>query len=565
MRLQLFGSVTAASLMALALAASAQSGRPATSAAVANDLDHCSSLRGARIDPSRIGIPSGAARVLDAVIDNEPASRGAATRYCKVTGEIAALTVGASVIHFQLNLPPSWNRKLVMTGGGGFNGIVLGGLGPLRDAPHGTATPLAKGYATASTDSGHQIASRDDSEPARFTLNDEMLRNFAFESYKKTTDVARALLQDYFGQRVRYTFYFGGSEGGREGLTMAQRYPSDFDGIVSVVPVISWTGLMSSFAALIPPQRNGGLIDGDKAKVLAHAVMAKCDALDGIRDGVVSNYLGCRKTFSVGTLRCPQGAPPTDACFTDAQVATLEAAYEPTRLPFALSNGISSYPGRLSGGEVQVPGDNFMRWVSTGKPMAVPPSAADPRGAVYGSNFIRYLLARDANYDVANYDPAHFESRLRQVSALMDSTNPDLSPFLHHGGKLIIRENGGDTAQSPLAGFNYYKSVVRKMGKPTAERFLRLYVSPSSAHGGAAFSLTTGEPVPTEHDLLADIDAWVTAGKPPADELEQVATRATAPYDRLAARPMCRYPRYPRYVGGDRRKSASYRCTLPAQ
>jgi feruloyl esterase len=559
----LLSSLTVAGVLALPAVASAQATPPANDAAVEMDLAHCTSLRGARIDSSRIGIPSGAALITDAVVDNEPAANGAPTRFCKVTGEIAALTAGASVIHFQVNLPGTWNRKLVMTGGGGFNGVVLGGLGPLRDAPHGTATPLAKGYATASNDSGHVIANRDDPEPASFTLNNEMMRNFAFEAYKKTTDVSRALLQDYFGQRVRYTFYFGGSEGGREGLTMAQRYPNDFDGIVSVVPVISLTGLLSSFAAIIPPQRAGGLIDGNGARFLAQSVMAKCDMLDGIRDGVVSNYLGCHKAFSVTSLRCPPGKAPAGGCLTGAQVATLEAAYEPTRFPFAVANGITFYPGRLSGGEVQVPGDNFARWISTGKAMSNPPSSNDPRGTVYGSNFIRYLLARDAKYNIASYDPAHFEARLKEVSALIDSTNPDLSAYFKHGGKLIMRENGADTAQSPLAGFNYYESVVRRMGRSTVERFFRLYVSPSSSHGGTAFSLTSGEAVPTEHDLLADIDAWATAGKPPADVLEQVATKATAPYDQLAARPMCRYPRYPHYVGGDRLKSSSYSCRLP--
>lgn len=521
----------------------------------------CAKLRDLRIEPGQIGVPSGAATITDAVQDTEPAASGPATPFCKVSGEIAPRTTGASPIRFEVNLPATWNRKFIMTGGGGFNGIVLGGRGLLRDAPNGIPTPLAKGYATASTDSGHQIASRDDPEPARFTLNDEMMRNFAFEAYKKTTDVARAVIQRYYGKPVRYSFYFGGSEGGREGVTMAQRYPNDFNGIVSVVPVISWTGLMNGFSRFIPPQAAEGGIDRDQLQFFANSVMAACDGLDGIKDGVVSNYRACHRKFSVASLGCPP-KPGATRCMTDAQVATLKSAYEATSFPFAVSNGITSYPGRLFGGEIQVPGDNFARWVSVGKPVSVPLTPQDPRGAIYGSNFIRYVIARDADFDISKFDPAKFEARIKEVSALMDSTNPDLSAFRKHGGKLIIRENTGDNAQSPQAGFRYYESVVARMGQRMVDEFLRLYVSPASAHGGQAFSLTTGEAVPTQHDLLSDIDAWATSGRAPADRLEQVSTSASAPFEVRSARPMCRYPKYPHYTGGDRTKSASYSCRV---
>lgn len=545
---------------ALILAGEVVAQAPARSAErIVADAAQCTKLRGLRVDPARIGVPSGLVTITAAATDSEPAAVGAATPFCKVSGEIAPRTAGASPIRFEVNLPATWNRKFIMTGGGGFNGVILGGRGPLRDAPGGIPTPLAKGYATASTDSGHQVSSRDDPEPARFTLNDEMMRNFAFEAYKKTSDVARALMQSYYGKPVRYSYYFGGSEGGREGLTMAQRYPKDFDGIVSVVPVISWTGLMSSFSRLIPTQAVGGGIDRDELQFFANAVMASCDALDGISDGVVNNYLACHRTFSVESLRCP-AKPGTARCLSDPQIATLKSAYEPTALPFAVANGLATYPGRLFGGEIQVPGDNFARWISNGKPISNPLTPQDPRGAIYGSNFIRYLIAKDPNYDIAKFDPANFEARIKEISALMDSTNPDLSAFRKHGGKLIIRENAGDSAQSAHAGFRYYESVVARMGQRSVDGFLRLYVSPASAHGGQAFSLTTGEAVPTQRDLLSDLDVWVTSGRPPADALEQVSTSATAPFDVLSARPMCRYPKYPHYVDGDRTKSASYAC-----
>lgn len=558
MRVQMYRTLIVASALMLGGHAIAQ-GASRRSERITVDPSQCAKLPGLRIDRARIGVPSGPVTITAAVSDLEPAAVGPATPFCKVSGEIAPRSAGASPIRFEVNLPAVWNRKFIMTGGGGFNGVILGGRGALRDAPGGIPTPLAKGFATASTDSGHQIASRDDPEPARFTLNPEMMRNFAFEAYKKTSDVARALMRRYYGKPPRYSYYFGGSEGGREGLTMAQRYPNDFDGIVSVVPVISWTGLMNGFSRFIPPQAAGGSIDREDLQVFANAVMASCDALDGISDGIVSNYLACSRTFSVESLRCPAKAGAA-RCLSDAQIATLKSAYEVTSFPFAVTNGITNYPGRLFGGEIQVPGDNFARWVSIGTPISNPLTPQDPRGAIYGSNFVRYVITQDPNFDVAKFDPAKFEARIKEVSALMDSTNPDLSEFRKHGGKLIIRENAGDTAQSPQAGFRYYESVVARMGQRSVDGFLRLYVSPASAHGGQAFSLTTGEAVPTQRDLLSDIDDWVTAGRSPADSLEQVSTAAVAPFEIRAARPMCRYPKYPHYSGGDRTKSASYAC-----
>lgn len=522
---------------------------------------NCEGLRGVVIDPGQIGVRSGVATVTDATAENELSATGTPTPYCKVLGTIAPLTQGASAIHFEVNLPSGWNRKFVMTGGGGFNGILLGGLGPLRDFPNGATTPMARGYVTASTDSGHQVSSRDDPEPARFALNEEMFRNFAYEGYKKTSDVARAVMKRYYGLPVRYSFYFGGSEGGREGVTMAQRYPRDFNGIVSVVPVISWTGLMSNFAAFLPPQRQqNGTIGPDQARLIASKVMASCDALDGIKDGAVSNYLGCHKAFSIESLICAPGQTAGTDCLSEAQIATLKSAYEPTTAPVQLVRGSLFYPGRLSGGEVQTSGDNLTRWLSTGKVPSNPLLPTDPRGVIYGSNFIRYVIARDPAFPVETYDPVRFASRLKEVSEMMDSTDPDLTPFFKAGGKLILRENAADSAQSPAVGFAYYQAVVDKLGQSTTDRFLRLYVSPSSSHGGAAFSLTTGAPLPTEHDLLADIDAWATVGHAPADALLQTSTSDKAPFVVRASRPLCRYPEYPHFNGGDQALAASYTC-----
>lgn len=519
----------------------------------------CEKLLGMTIAPKRIGLASGAATVSAATLEVVQTPSGEAKQYCRVLGQIAPRTAEAGPIKFQVNLPSAWIGRSLMMGGGGFNGTLVTGLLPARDQPESEPTPLARGYVTFGTDSGHELRGPDDPEPARFALNDEMFRNFAFEAYKKVSDVAAVLIRSYYGRSAQFRYFLGGSEGGREALTMAQRYPEDFDGIVAVVPVISWTGLFHSFYNMGKPQYDGGAFGPAKIKLVALAVNATCDGLDGIEDGVVSNYLACPAKAPLEKLRCPDGTDHGDTCLSDPQLATLQAAYGMTTLPFALANGVTSYPGRLFGGEIAPEPDvGLGRWLSNG---TVPTQAVtDARGVLYGSNGVRFVFVRDPNYDVRAYDPKNFAARVKAVSEMMDSTNPDLSAFYKRGGKLIIRENTGDAAQSPVAGMQYYDSVVAKMGRDTVERFVRLYVSPASSHGGAAASLTTGVLVPTKHDLLVDIDRWVSAGAAPSDVLIQVRLGSAPAFNVEASRPMCRYPLYPHYVSGDPKRAESYRC-----
>lgn len=528
----------------------------------------CADLQRTTIPATLIGEPSGAAVVTAATAEEVRTPHGEAMAYCRVLGSIAPLSASASPILFEVNLPTAWNGRSLMMGGGGFNGTLTSGLGQARDQPDSEPTPLARGYVTFGTDSGHEAHGPRDDEPARFALDDEMLRNFAYASYKKVSDVAAVLIRAYYGRPAQFRYFLGGSEGGREGLTMAQRYPADFDGVISVVPVIYWTGLINGFVNIARPQYEGGAFGPEKVRLVADAVNAACDGLDGIADGVVSNYLACARRFSLSSLRCPDGGDAGDGCLSDAQLAVLRAAYGPSVLPFPLASGASNYPGRLFGGEIEPgaagasTGDGIGLWLTAGAPPARSPH--DAVGVLFGSNYVRFVITRDPNYDVRRYDPAQFEARVKAVSELMDSTNPDLSAFQKRGGKLIMRENAGDMAQSPLAGIRYYDKVVARMGQSAVNKFVRLYVSPASAHSGLAASLTTGALVPTRHDLLPDLDRWVSTGVPPGDALVQVRTASSAPYDVEAARPMCRYPAYPRYVSGDPKRAESYRCERSA-
>ncbi|MFM9922350.1 tannase/feruloyl esterase family alpha/beta hydrolase [Variovorax sp. H27-G14] len=520
----------------------------------------CAGMAGKTVSSGQIGLTSGRATVSSAVLVPAVTTAPAFAEYCRVQGSIAPLAAGADPIRFQLNLPTTWNEKAVMVGGGGFNGTVVDAVAALRDAAPGQAQPITQGFATFGTDSGHDGTSYGATDPAKFALNDEMFLNFAHQSYKKVKDVAHVLMQQYYLRTPRKQYFYGGSEGGREGLVMAQRYPQDFDGIVSVVPVINWTGLFNGFVNYQLPQFSGGAINANKVRVLANYVNTTCDALDNSADGVVSNYLACPSRINLQSLRCAGGSDTGDTCLSDAQLAVLKASYGPTVLPFPLANGLTAYPGRLYGGEIQLGGEGVNRWVTTGLVPNLPPTAADARGVIYGSSYARYVIAKNAAFDIRTWSALNFQARIQEVSALMDSTNPDLAAFRARGGKLVIRENSGDWAQSPVAGIQYYQSVVDKLTQPVVDEFVRLYVSPASNHGGTAASLKTGEEIPTNHDLLTTLDKWVTSGGAPADALVQVRNSPAPPFGTLASRPMCRYPNYPAYASGDVTKAESYRC-----
>ena len=186
----------------------------------------CPTLAGRTIDADRIGLPSAGGKIASAEIATLAAANGASASYCKVMAAIAPLDPKSFPINIEINLPLEWNGKAVQYGGGGFNGVLITGLDPLRDQPPDLAPPVVRGYMTFGTDSGH--IAKELPEIQAFALNDEALVNFAYAAYKKTRDLALEVAGEFYGNKPERLYYFGGSEGGREGLTMAQRFPNDY-------------------------------------------------------------------------------------------------------------------------------------------------------------------------------------------------------------------------------------------------------------------------------------------------------------------------------------------------
>ena len=203
----------------------------------------CAELVHLKIPASGIGLASGGAVISSAgiaTVPADPAKPEVTREYCKVLGAVQPVDPEAPSVNFQVNLPVQWNGKAVQYGGGGSNGVLITGLNALRDARADTPVPVARGFATWGTDAGHD--NRKLVELRAFALNDESLVNMAYASYKKTRDVGVRIATAFYGRAPAKLYFFGGSEGGREALLMAQRYPKDFDGIVSVVPVVNYTG-----------------------------------------------------------------------------------------------------------------------------------------------------------------------------------------------------------------------------------------------------------------------------------------------------------------------------------
>ena len=470
--------------------------------------------------------------------------------HCQVIGAIVPADPKAPPIRFQVNLPTQWNGNSLQYGGGGFNGVLINGLSLTPSARPDRPGPLARGYVTYGTDSGHQNAP---GVPLQaFALNDEALVNFAHASYKKVRDVAVDLMKRRYGQAPRKLYFFGSSEGGREGITMAQRYPADFDGIFSRVPVINWVALQVAGTRAGVAQFGDGWLAPDKVKLVHDAVAAACDALDGLADGIVSDFEECTRLFDVDKLRCTAG--PGAGCLTEPQVRSVQALHMPLRLNYPLANDVRGYPAWGRGGE-NAPGSGpvggWPSWQTGSAPPTVPPGPSSSRAWLYGSGAIQYFIARDPLYDPRRFNPDEFVGRMRAVSALMDSTNPDLAAFAARGGKLIISEHMADYAQSPYAGIEYYKTVVERIGQNAADNFVRLYVTPGADHMGIG--------APSAVDMVEVLSDWVERGNAPGD-LVQATHELMPPFPVVAMRPMCRYPAFPRYRGGDAGRAESFEC-----
>ena len=472
--------------------------------------------------------------------------------FCKVLGHIEPIDPNAPPIRFEVNLPVEWNGRSLQYGGGGFNGVLITGLGLPPAYPYDKASPLARGFVTYGTDSGHE--SKPGEPPQTFALNAEAFENFAHRSYKKVRDAALALMVRAYGKAPEKMYFMGSSEGGREALTMAQRYPDDFDGIFARVPVINWVGLQHAGLRSGLVTMGEGWIRPAQVKLVAGAVLKACDKADGADDALVEDAVTCKAKFRAEALRCAEGQSG-DACLTEAQVKAIDTLHASYKFAFPLANGLDDYPGWGVSGEDSPSfgptGGWISWWLGTTAP-AQPPVQSNGIAWIYGAGGIQYVMAQDPKLDVTKYRPEDHKARLLEVSQLMDSTNPDLSRYRARGGRLIILEHMADYAQSPYAGIRYFENVQRTLGTTETAEFARLYTAPGVDHVGSG--------APANVDMLSVLVDWVEKGQAPGD-LEVAEQKVEAPsFAAIRALPLCQWPAWPHYKSGPVNAASSFAC-----
>jgi hypothetical protein len=513
---------------------------------------HCVEFAGAVLSPDFIEMPTAGALIETAsMIGATSPGNQQGGEYCRITGRIKAVNPTTPDIRFDLNLPRRWNGRALQVGGGGYNGVVVSGIGVMPFSPD--RAPLAQGYATFGDDSGHV----GDSSLAEFGLVDEAVTNFGYAHLKKTHDVALALIARAYGRPPQRMYFAGGSTGGREGYTVMQRFPDDYDGVIANSPALNFSGVRLVGVKLGQAEygKPGGFVPPVLLDRIYQRSLEVCDRLDGAADGIVSDVEACRahEAQIIDSLRCESRTSPRDACLTDAQLATLLVMRDGLSLPYRLAWDVSGYHGYNIFQGTQLTGALGLAHQPQRQP--VPSFYANGYLFAQGDGYLRYFVARDADFDSLRFDlqrPGQYRTQLIALSATIGAMNPDLSRYIARGGKLITLQGLADEVISPNQTIAYHDALVARFGKDVVDRFMRLYMVPGFQHGNGVF-------IPSV-DLLGALDAWVTRGVAP----ETLTASDLAAATNGRSRPLCRYPGFPRYIGkGSVNLASSFVCAQP--
>ena len=503
----------------------------------------CESLSNLKLPQTTItmavSVPAGEFKSPDASEGNRSSFKVPA--FCRVAGVIRP--TADSDIKFEVWMPAeNWNGNFDGVGNGGFAGSIdYGGL----------AGALRNGFAAAATDTGHEAGGTD----ARWALDHpEKIVDFAWRAIHLTAANGKAIVQDFYGNAPRWSYFASCSDGGREALMEAQRFPGDYNGIIAGAPANYWThllalaiwddqALLDNPASFIPPA---------KLPAISHAVLAACDARDGVKDGILNDPRQCH--FNPETLLCK--LDDSDSCLTAPQVAALQKIYAgPSN-----SDGQSVFPGFLPGAELGSNG--WAPWI-TGD---VPGKSLD---YAFGTQFFSNMVFSNSawKFQTMNYD-ADIRSADQKMAPILNATNPDLAKFNKVRGKLILFHGWNDPAIPALNTVDYYRNVVARMGLRAADRFVRLYMVPGMQHCGGgpgpdsfgAYMSNGGDP---EHNMFSALERWVEHGKAPREIIASKDAGASSPASGAKmTRPLCPYPEAAKYKGhGDTNNAANFVCT----
>ncbi len=437
--------------------------------------------------------------------------------FCRVAATLTPST--DSDIRIELWMPlADWNSKLQAVGNGAFNGTI-----PYE----AMATALRRGYATAGTDTGHAGGG------ARWALgHPEKVIDFGWRAVHEMTVTSKRIIAAHYQTGPRYAYWNGCSAGGRQAMQAAQRFPGDFDGIIAGAPGLDWTGraARANQVAKVVEAAEGARLLRRERELLHGAVVNACDALDGVKDGLIENPRAC--SFDPGQLEC-RGAGAT-SCLTPAQVGTARLMY---------SSGRNAKSGREIAGVAR---GSELGWTDLGWTASARATGVDQ---------FRFIVFADPEWTIQKFD---FEADIARADEIdrntVNALDPNLKPFLARGGKLIQYHGWSDPQISPLSSVDYYTRVVNTMGgAANVHGSYRLFMAPGMGH-------CRGGEGPDTFDMVSALERWVERGEAPAQITASHATSGVV--DRT--RPLCPYPQVAVYKGsGSINEAANFICRAP--
>lgn len=485
--------------------------------------DRCSALKGVAVE-SGVVIASENYRAGDTIV-------GGATAGAKVEAAICRTWIqlrpeAGSEINVEVWLPERWNNKMMGLGGGGFDGSLSpGGAAALNKA-------ASQGYAAIANDAGHtpapSVGSWAHGAPQRIV-------DFGHRAGHLAAVTARQVIAAFYGSGVQRAYFTGCSNGGRDGISLVSRYPSDYDAVVAGAPAIRYTEVVTQLIWYSRAAKSLGSPANAAAKLdLVHkAVMSKCDKLDGVADGILENPRAC--PFDLKSLACGDGNAAS--CLSPNEVAAFETIYGGMRW----NDGRKIIDGPAFGSE-GVPG-NWGSWIT------------GPVPALAGQEFYRWMVYDDPQWNVDTFDmDRDYGAALTRSVPVINAGNPDISAFTRRGGKLIIYQGWDDPVITPESTIGYVEEV-RKRVAPRAAAQVQLFMVPGMAHCG-------GGPGATAFDMQSALEQWDERGITPQ---RVIATKPDVPAgEPPMSRPLCAWPMIARYDGkGSPRSAESFVCAKP--
>jgi feruloyl esterase len=469
--------------------------------------------------------------------------------HCKV---VARMTPTAeSDITVETWLPGEhWNGRFHGVGNGGFAGNLN---------VHDLAIAVQRGYAAATTDTGHGLVGTE-----QWAIgNPEKVEDYGHRGIHLAAVVGKTLVAELYGTAPEYSYFSACSNGGRQAMLEAIRYPGDYDGIIAGAPAADFNGLLVASMGRNAEVLRETAIDKSIEGQLAEAVIAQCDKDDGVNDGVIANPLAC--DFDASALACDAagGAP----CLTTDQTAALKAI----RAPRLDANGRWLGAGFPPGGEAAIPpSPGWGDWIF----------GSDKSPSVqwhFFSQYMRDFVTEDPDWSMEDFD---LERDIRlakaKLGAIVDATDPDLSAFAERGGKPINWHGCSDAAIPATASIHLYEEMVDEMGQPAVDDFAQLYLAPGVHHcwfgpGPWSFNpFAAVRPLEPRRDMAAALETWVESGVAPTELVAMSPVVPLAPirgeYPVAAKREglLCPYPSIARYHGsGDADLAESYECVEP--